>query len=188
MQKSNSGSRDSEKTPIILQPNQCIHQSISTFYQHPPLGLHSYLWWVHQLVLHPYCPIKPPLLLMELWFQIFRLIKQWLSIPTGSCHKWTRRYIDNIKKARDIALADGLDLKQIHKDQEPNFFINRGVIVGVARRFVAEIERWSDNYDPVSWTVYSRRGHGILVLCMYLFLSSIHITPSLIISALLCPA
>lgn len=62
----------------------------------------------------------------------------------------TQVYKDNIKKACDIALANGLDLKQIHKDQEPNFFINRGVIVGVARRFVEEIQRWSDNYEPVS--------------------------------------
>lgn len=62
----------------------------------------------------------------------------------------TQIYKDNIKKACDIALTNGLDLKQIHKDQEPNFFINRGVIVGVARRFVEEIQRWSDNYELVS--------------------------------------
>lgn len=43
-------------------------------------------------------------------------------------------YKDNIRKACDIALTNGLDLKQIYKDQDPNFFINHGV----ARRFVEE--------------------------------------------------
>lgn len=50
-------------------------------------------------------------------------------------------YKDNIKKACDIALANSLDLKQIHKDQELNFFINQGMIVGVACCFVEEIQR-----------------------------------------------
>jgi hypothetical protein len=53
----------------------------------------------------------------------------------------TQIYKDNIKKACDIALTNGLDHKQIHKDQGPNFFINQAVIVGVARRFVEEISK-----------------------------------------------
>ncbi|RDH27283.1 hypothetical protein BDQ94DRAFT_118062 [Aspergillus welwitschiae] len=36
---------------------------------------------------------------------------------------------------------EGLYLKQIHKDQDANFFINLGMIVGVARRFVEENQR-----------------------------------------------
>lgn len=61
----------------------------------------------------------------------------------------TQIYKDNIKKPCDIALTNGLDLKQIHNDQGPNFFINQGVIVGVARSFVEEIQRWSDDYESV---------------------------------------
>lgn len=49
---------------------------------------------------------------------------------------------DDIRKARDLALANGLDLRQIHSDQDPEFFIKQGVKVGVARRFVCEITEW----------------------------------------------
>jgi hypothetical protein len=49
---------------------------------------------------------------------------------------------DHIKKARDVALANGLDLNQIHEDQDPGFFIKNGVKVGVARRFVSDIGEW----------------------------------------------
>jgi hypothetical protein len=44
------------------------------------------------------------------------------------------------QKACDMTLADGLDLEQIHKDQDPSSFIDKGVIRGVARRFVSDIE------------------------------------------------
>jgi hypothetical protein len=44
------------------------------------------------------------------------------------------------QKACAMALADGLDLEQIHKDQDPSFFIDKGVKRGVARRFVSDIE------------------------------------------------
>jgi hypothetical protein len=46
------------------------------------------------------------------------------------------------QKACDVALADGLDLEQIYKDQDPSFFIDKGVKIGVARRFVSDIEYW----------------------------------------------
>ncbi|KAH8430237.1 uncharacterized protein LDX57_007906 [Aspergillus melleus] len=57
-------------------------------------------------------------------------------------------YKDNIKKACDVALMNGLDLKQIARDQDPGFFMKHGVIVGVARRFIDEIREWSENYEP----------------------------------------
>lgn len=50
---------------------------------------------------------------------------------------------DEISKARDLALANGLDLQQIHSDQDPGFFIKQGISVGVARRFVSEILQWA---------------------------------------------
>ncbi|CAG7971087.1 unnamed protein product [Penicillium salamii] len=45
---------------------------------------------------------------------------------------------------RDIAaynatLANGLDLKQIHEDHDPRFFIEKGVAVRIAHRFVSDI-------------------------------------------------
>lgn len=46
------------------------------------------------------------------------------------------------RKARDAALSDGLDLGQIFKDQDSEFFIKQGVKRGIARRFVTDIEYW----------------------------------------------
>jgi hypothetical protein len=34
---------------------------------------------------------------------------------------------DDIRKARDLVLANGLDLKQIHGDQDPDFFNKQGL-------------------------------------------------------------
>jgi len=50
------------------------------------------------------------------------------------------------QKACDIALDDGLDLEQISEDQDPGLFIQSGVKRGIARRFVADIDRWAKRY------------------------------------------
>ncbi|GAA93055.1 hypothetical protein AKAW_11167 [Aspergillus luchuensis IFO 4308] len=44
--------------------------------------------------------------------------------------------------ARNVALENCLDLRQIHKDQDSGFFVSQGVKVGAARRFVSEIRSW----------------------------------------------
>ncbi|KAI1833425.1 hypothetical protein DTO013E5_8435 [Penicillium roqueforti] len=53
---------------------------------------------------------------------------------------------DNLKaqfrQACDVTLANGLDLEQIHEDHNPGFFIEKGVAVGIARRFISDIDRW----------------------------------------------
>ncbi|KAJ5223962.1 hypothetical protein N7468_008504 [Penicillium chermesinum] len=49
---------------------------------------------------------------------------------------------ENIQKARDVALENCLDLKQIHEDQDPEFFVKHGVKAGAARRFVSDIAQW----------------------------------------------
>ncbi|CAG7980453.1 unnamed protein product [Penicillium salamii] len=54
---------------------------------------------------------------------------------------------ENITKACDVALSNGLDLEQISKDKDPEFFITHGVIIGVARRFVNDIREWCSNYE-----------------------------------------
>ncbi|KAJ5117390.1 hypothetical protein N7448_011022 [Penicillium atrosanguineum] len=49
---------------------------------------------------------------------------------------------ENIQKARDVALEDCLDLKQIPEDQDSDFFVKNGVKAGAAQRFVSNIARW----------------------------------------------
>ncbi|OJD24353.1 hypothetical protein ACJ73_04288 [Blastomyces percursus] len=49
---------------------------------------------------------------------------------------------DDNRKACDVALTHGLNLQQIYKDQNPNFFTRNGVTAGVARRFVDDIRDW----------------------------------------------
>ncbi|CAI7638513.1 unnamed protein product [Penicillium pancosmium] len=42
--------------------------------------------------------------------------------------------------ACDVTLANGLDLEQIHEDQNPeSFLVQEGIAVGIARRFVGDI-------------------------------------------------
>jgi hypothetical protein len=52
------------------------------------------------------------------------------------------------QKACDITLLEMLDLEQLHEDQDYDFFIRNGVKRGVARRFVSDIERWTELYKP----------------------------------------
>jgi hypothetical protein len=54
---------------------------------------------------------------------------------------------DHIKKAYELALANGLDLKQLNKDKNAGFFKEHGIIEGVARRFVDDIREWSECYE-----------------------------------------
>jgi hypothetical protein len=59
-------------------------------------------------------------------------------------------------KAYEMAMEDSLDLEQIHRDQNPDFFINKdkgkgaGVRPGVARRFVHDITYWVTQRRQVS--------------------------------------
>ncbi|CAG7933487.1 unnamed protein product [Penicillium olsonii] len=46
------------------------------------------------------------------------------------------------RQACNVALANGLDLRLIHEDQDPSFFIDKGIVVGVARQFVRDICQW----------------------------------------------
>ncbi|KAJ5194381.1 hypothetical protein N7491_001719 [Penicillium cf. griseofulvum] len=60
----------------------------------------------------------------------------------------------NIPGPRDLAvdeyvynvmLENGLDLEQVYKDQDPKFFIEKGVKIGIARHFVEDIGKWVKN-------------------------------------------
>jgi len=75
-----------------------------------------------------------------------------LDMAVGVYSEWQQsRVVDEIRKADiqkacNLALDDGLDLEQIYEDQDPGFFIRKGVKRGVARHFVADIERWVKRY------------------------------------------
>ncbi|CAI7605604.1 unnamed protein product [Penicillium manginii] len=43
----------------------------------------------------------------------------------------------------DMMLNNGLDLEQVYKDQDPKFFIEKGIKIGIARRFVEDIGKWA---------------------------------------------
>lgn len=57
----------------------------------------------------------------------------------------TELFRDNIKKARDITLENCLDIKQIRDEIDLEFFVKQGVKIGVARKFVNEINLWVDH-------------------------------------------
>ena len=60
--------------------------------------------------------------------------------------EWQQLQVDNelqkaeYQKARDIALNNGFDLEQIHQKLDHTFFSQRDVKLGIAMRFVDDIE------------------------------------------------
>jgi hypothetical protein len=58
----------------------------------------------------------------------------------------------------NVASANGLDLKLIHNDQDPSFFVDKGKMVGIARQFVRDIGLWVkcvSNVSPVDQATQS---------------------------------
>jgi hypothetical protein len=53
----------------------------------------------------------------------------------------------DFRKACNVALENGLDLVQVYKDQDPDFFIKHGVKIGIARHFVDDISVWAKRYE-----------------------------------------
>jgi hypothetical protein len=49
---------------------------------------------------------------------------------------------EDIRNMCDTALEHGLDLQQLYDDQDADFFISRGIKLGVARRFIRDIAYW----------------------------------------------
>lgn len=43
------------------------------------------------------------------------------------------------QQACDVTLSDGFGLEHIHKDQNPEFFVSKGIKPGIARTFVENI-------------------------------------------------
>jgi hypothetical protein len=44
-----------------------------------------------------------------------------------------------------VTLDNGLDIEQVYKDQDLKFFIEKGMKIGIARRFVEDIGKWSEH-------------------------------------------
>lgn len=71
-----------------------------------------------------------------------------LDLAVDDYTKWQQSRVrdetfrDNINRARDVTFENCLDLMQIYEDQNPGFFVTRGVKVGAARRFVHDIGYW----------------------------------------------
>jgi hypothetical protein len=65
--------------------------------------------------------------------------------------EWQVSNVDNdtlktaFREVCDVMLENGLDLEQVYKDQDPNFFIEKGIKIGIARRFVEDIGKWVKN-------------------------------------------
>lgn len=72
-----------------------------------------------------------------------------LAVREYSAWQETNIIDDNLKaqfrQACDVTLANGLDLEQIHEDQDPTFF----TATGIARRFVRDIGNWARNVRRV---------------------------------------
>lgn len=52
----------------------------------------------------------------------------------------------NYELARDLTLERGLDLELLYEDNDAQFFIERGVLEGVARRWVRDVKAFLDQY------------------------------------------
>jgi hypothetical protein len=51
--------------------------------------------------------------------------------------------------ARDLTLERGFDLELVHEDGDARFYIERGVLEGVARRFVRDVKAFVDHCDTL---------------------------------------
>lgn len=49
--------------------------------------------------------------------------------------------------ARDLTLDRGFDLELVYQDNDSQFYIERGVLEGVARRFVRDVNTFLDQYN-----------------------------------------
>ena len=52
---------------------------------------------------------------------------------------------DSISTSYIVTLSDSFDLKHIYKDQNPEFFVGKGIKPGIARSLVENIRDWVEN-------------------------------------------
>ncbi|GLA08285.1 hypothetical protein AnigIFM60653_009815 [Aspergillus niger] len=64
--------------------------------------------------------------------------------------EWEMSNVENdtlksaFRQVCDVMLDNGLDLEQVYKDQNPKSFIEKGIKIGIARRFVEDIGNWAE--------------------------------------------
>jgi hypothetical protein len=65
------------------------------------------------------------------------------------------------RQACDVTLSNAFDLGQIYKDQDPEFFISKGIKPGIAQRFVEDIRGWVEECEEctayLKWYSLDRR-------------------------------
>ena len=54
---------------------------------------------------------------------------------------------EQYRLARDLTLDRGFDLELLHENNDAQFYIERGVLEGVARRFVRDVTVFLDQYS-----------------------------------------
>ena len=79
--------------------------------------------------------------ILGLWDMAVRRYSDWQCSKVGD-ESLKLEY----QKACDLTLGDGLDLEQVYEDQDAQFFVDKGVKRGIARRFVRDIEVWATHY------------------------------------------
>ncbi|KAK4242964.1 hypothetical protein C7999DRAFT_18600 [Corynascus novoguineensis] len=71
-----------------------------------------------------------------------------IFVTVWHCSKIRRQDLkQQYKLARDLTLERGFGLELIHEDNDAQFYIERGVLEGVARRFVRDVKIFLDQYN-----------------------------------------
>lgn len=86
------------------------------------------------------CPLNIPGLRDEAVKAYWR----WHCLKVG-CHIQRRHY----ELARDLTLDRGDDLELIYEDRNPQYYIEHGVLEGVARRWVKDVKIFVDEYEII---------------------------------------
>jgi hypothetical protein len=75
-----------------------------------------------------------------------------LDIAVRKYSKWQCSRVTNkslkmeYQKVYQLTLAEGLDLELIYEEQNAQFYIDKGIKIGIAQRFVRDIKRWAKQY------------------------------------------
>jgi hypothetical protein len=69
--------------------------------------------------------------------------------------EWRASNVENdtlkteFREVCDVMLENGLDLEQVYRDQEPHLLFEKGIKIGIARRFVEDIGKWVESVKKV---------------------------------------
>jgi hypothetical protein len=69
--------------------------------------------------------------------------------------EWQASNVENdtlkteFREVCDVMLENGLDLEQVYRDQEPHLLFEKGIKIGIARRFVEDAGKWVESVKKV---------------------------------------